>query len=92
MGKSFVERFTVTMLLPVAIAIWISWILPIVPPEMLEKHGKAEIFSKLPELVERFALIVASVGVILGMFQTPVSISKFDPRLASKPELKFRYL
>ena len=87
--KSLVERYTITMILPTVIAIWISWIVPIVPSDILLKHASStnlsiEMFHRLPEYVGRFALIVSTVGFGMALFKLPVSISRVDPRPASE--------
>ena len=52
-GSSLIERFTGSMILPVVIGIWVSWILPVIPQQLLTKY--AHTVSQ-----EKFSLISGS--------------------------------
>ena len=66
-------------------AIWVSWILPTVPVDILNRAATAakmslENFRRVPEYAARFALCVASGGIFITLFALPVTISKVGPR------------
>ena len=78
-----------SMLIPTIIAIWISWIIPVIPSDLLLKHSQSSKISvqtiqMLPEYVSRFALVSSTVGFILPLLKLPVSILALGPRMASQ--------
>lgn len=76
-GQSFLERFTISLVIPVILAIWISWILPVTP-------NRDEKLKNLPEYLGRFALVTSFTGFVISLFQLPVSILRLGPRPAEK--------
>lgn len=85
-GESRVERFFVTMTIPIFLSLWISWLVPVLPSDVVRKYPSLmkEQLDTFQIFASRLALGSSLFGLVLSIVDVPVIIRNIGPQMAQR--------